>query len=316
MSLKHLVKIQRMQNIITYIKRPKTLGLAILSHFGTCLPDSLYLKIMFRLEMGYKLNLEKPHTFNEKLQWLKLYNRDPKYTQMVDKFEAKTVAENILGNDYIIPTLGVWNRFEDIDFSSLPDRFVLKTTNGGGGGGVIICRDKNNLNLASVAEQLNSSLKENIYHQFKEWPYKNVIPRILAEKFMVDESGELRDYKFYCFNGEPKVFLVASERFSGHRTYFDYFDMEGNHLPFTQGGMNNPITPTLPSTFEEMKQVAMKLSHGLPHVRIDLYSVDEKVYFGEFTFFDSSGFEKFTPWEWDDIFGNWLKLPTSSKERG
>lgn len=316
MSLKHLVKIQRMQNIITYIKRPKTLGLAILSHFGTCLPDSLYLKIMFRLEMGYKLNLEKPHTFNEKLQWLKLYNRDPKYTQMVDKFEAKTVAENILGNDYIIPTLGVWNRFEDIDFSSLPDRFVLKTTNGGGGGGVIICRDKNNLNLASVAEQLNSSLKENIYHQFKEWPYKNVIPRILAEKFMVDESGELRDYKFYCFNGEPKVFLVASERFSGHRTYFDYFDMEGNHLPFTQGGMNNPITPMLPSTFEEMKQVAMKLSHGLPHVRIDLYSVDEKVYFGEFTFFDSSGFEKFTPWEWDDIFGNWLKLPTSSKERG
>ncbi len=291
-------------------------GLAILSHFGTWLPDSLYLKIMFRLEMGYKLNLEEPHTFNEKLQWLKLYNRNPKYTQMVDKFEAKTVAENILGNDYIIPTLGVWDRFEDIDFSSLPDRFVLKTTNGGGGGGVIICRDKNKLNLPSVAEQLNSSLKENIYQQFKEWPYKNVIPRILAEKFMVDESGELRDYKFYCFNGEPKVFLVASERFSGHRTYFDYFDMEGNHLPFTQGGMNNPITPTIPSTFEKMKQVAMKLSHGLPHVRIDLYSVDEKVYFGEFTFFDSSGFEKFTPWEWDGIFGNWLKLPTSSKERG
>lgn len=302
-----------MQNIITYIKKPKTLGLAILSHFGTWLPDSLYLKIMFRLKMGYKLNLKNPQTFNEKLQWLKLYNRKPKYTQMVDKFEAKTVAENILGNDYIIPTLGVWDRFEDIDFSSLPDRFVLKTTNGGGGGGVIICRDKNKLNLPSVAEQLNSSLKENIYQQFKEWPYKNVIPRILAEKFMVDESGELRDYKFYCFNGEPKVFLVASERFSGHRTYFDYFDMEGNHLPFTQGGMNNPITPTLPSTFEEMKQVAMKLSHGLPHVRIDLYSVDEKVYFGEFTFFDSSGFEKFTPWEWDGIFGNWLKLPTSSK---
>ena len=291
-------------------------GLAILSHFGTWLPDSLYLKIMFRLEMGYKLNLEEPHTFNEKLQWLKLYNRNPKYTQMVDKFEAKTVAENILGKDYIIPTLGVWDRFEDIDFSLLPDRFVLKTTNGGGGGGVIICRDKNKLNLPSVAEQLNSSLKENIYQQFKEWPYKNVIPRILAEKFMVDESGELRDYKFYCFNGEPKVFLVASERFSGHRTYFDYFDMEGNHLPFTQGGMNNPITPTIPSTFEKMKQVAMKLSHGLPHVRIDLYSVDEKVYFGEFTFFDSSGFEKFTPWEWDGIFGNWLKLPTSSKERG
>lgn len=304
-----------MQNIITYIRKPKTLGLAILSHFGTWLPDSLYLKIMFRLKMGYKLNLKNPQTFNEKLQWLKLYNRKPEYTQMVDKSEAKTIAENILGKGYVIPTLGVWDKFEDIDFNSLPDRFVLKTTNGGGGGGIIICRDKSKLNLASAAEQLNSSLKANIYHHLKEWPYKNVKPRIIAEKFMVDESGELRDYKFYCFNGEPKVFLVASERFSGHRTYFDYFDMEGNHLPFTQGGMNNPVTPALPSTFEEMKQVAKKLSHGLPHVRIDLYSVDEKVYFGEFTFFDSSGFEKFTPREWDNVFGNWLKLPTTSKER-
>lgn len=303
-----------MQNIITYIKKPKTLGLAILSHFGTWLPDSLYLKIMFRLKMGYKLNLKNPQTFNEKLQWLKLYNRKPEYTRMVDKSEAKTVAENILGKGYVIPTLGVWNKFEEIDFNSLPDSFVLKTTNGGGGGGVIICRDKSKLNLASAAERLKSSLKANIYRHLKEWPYKNVKPRIIAEKFMVDESGELRDYKFYCFNGEPKVFLVASERFSGHRTYFDYFDMEGNHLPFTQGGMNNPVTPELPSTFEEMKQVATKLSHGLPHVRIDLYSVDEKVYFGEFTFFDSSGFEKFTPREWDNVFGNWLKLPTNSKE--
>lgn len=304
-----------MQNIITYIKRPKTLGLAILSHFGTWLPDSLYLKIMFRLKMGYKLNLKNPQTFNEKLQWLKLYNRKPEYTLMVDKSEAKTIAENILGKGYVIPTLGVWNKFEDIDLNSLPDRFVLKTTNGGGGGGVIICRDKSKLNLVSAAEQLKSSLKASIYRNLKEWPYKNVKPRILAERYMVDESGELRDYKFYCFNGEPKVFLVASERFSGHRTYFDYFDMEGNHLPFTQGGMNNPVTPALPSTFEEMKQIAKKLSHGLPHVRIDLYSVDENVYFGEFTFFDSSGFEKFTPREWDNVFGNWLKLPTTSKER-
>ena len=298
-----------MQNIITYIKRPKMFSLAILSHFGTWLPDSLYLKIMFRLKMGYKLNLKNPQTFNEKLQWLKLYNRKPEYTRMVDKSEANTVAENILGKGYVIPTLGVWTKFEEIDFNSLPDSFVLKTTNGGGGGGVIICRDKSKLNLASAAERLKSSLKANIYRHLKEWPYKNVKPRIIAEKFMVDESGELRDYKFYCFNGEPKVFLVASERFSGHRTYFDYFDMEGNHLPFTLGGMNNPVTPELPSTFEEMKQVAMKLSHGLPHVRIDLYSVDEKVYFGEFTFFDSSGFEKFTPREWDDTFGEWLRLP-------
>ena len=301
-----------MQSLSNYIRNPKMLGIALLSHFGTWLPDSLYLKIMFRLKMGHRLDLKNPSTFNEKLQWLKLYNRKPEYTRMVDKSEAKIVAENILGKGYVIPTLGVWDKFEDIDFNSLPDRFVLKTTNGGGGGGVIICRDKTKLNSVSAAKQLNSSLKANIYRHLKEWPYKNVKPRILAEQFMVDESGELRDYKFYCFNGEPKVFLVASERFSGHRTYFD---MEGNHLPFTQGGTNNPVTPALPSTFEEMKQVAKKLSHGLPHVRIDLYSVDEKVYFGEFTFFDSSGFEKFTPREWDDVFGEWLELPTTRKER-
>ena len=304
-----------MQSLSNYIRNPKMLGIALLSHFGTWLPDSLYLKIMFRLKMGHRLDLKNPSTFNEKLQWLKLYNRKPEYTRMVDKSEAKIVAENILGKGYVIPTLGVWDKFEDIDFSSLPDRFVLKTTNGGGGGGVIICRDKTKLNSVSAAEQLNSSLKANIYRHLKEWPYKNVKPRILAEKFMVDESGELRDYKFYCFNGEPKVFLVASERFSGHRTYFDYFDMEGNHLPFTQGGMNNPVTPALPSTFEEMKQIAMKLSHGLPHVRIDLYSVDEKVYFGEFTFFDSSGFEKFTPKEWDEVFGRWVGLPSKIDKR-
>lgn len=298
-----------MQNIISYFKEPKKLGLAILTHFGTWLPDALYLRIMFRLRMGYCLDLRTPKTYNEKLQWLKLYNRRPEYTGMVDKYEAKKIAETILGKDYIIPTLGVWDSFEEIDFSSLPERFVLKTTNGGGGGGVVICRGKNSLDKSVAAERLNISLRANIYQHLKEWPYKNVRPRILAEKFMVDESGELRDYKFYCFNGEPKVFLVASERFSGHRTYFDYFDMNGNHLPFTQGGQNNPFTPSLPTTFDEMKRVAKELSHGIPHVRIDLYSVDGKVYFGEYTFFDSSGFEKFTPQEWDEIFGGWLTLP-------
>ena len=300
-----------MQSIISYIKEPKKIGLAILTHFGTWLPDAMYLKIMFRLKMGYRLNLKTPKTFNEKLQWLKLYNRKRECTRMVDKYEAKIVAETILGKDYIIPTLGVWDRFENIDFSTLPEQFVLKTTNGGGGGGVVICRDKGNMDKVTAAGRLSASLRSSIYRHLKEWPYKDVKPRILAEMFMVDESGELRDYKFYCFNGIPKVFLVASERFSGHRTYFDYFDMNGNHLPFTQGGMNNPVTPSLPSNFEEMKRVASKLSQGLPHVRIDLYSVDGKVYFGEYTFFDSSGFEKFTPQEWDGIFGEWLTLPTS-----
>lgn len=303
-----------MQKLITYFKEPQKFCLAILTHFGTWLPDALYLKIMFRLKMGYCLDLKTPKTFTEKLQWLKLYNRKPEYTLMVDKFEAKRIATRILGKEYVIPTIGVWDKFDDIDFSLLPDSFVLKSTNGGGGGGVVICRDKNVFDKSSAAKRLNSSLKTSIYKHLKEWPYKNVKPRILAENFMVDESGELRDYKFYCFNGEPKVFLVASERFSRHRTYFDYFDMDGNHLPFTQGGENNPVLPKLPSNFEKMKTIAQKLSQGIPHVRIDLYSVDEIVYFGEFTFFDSSGFEKFTPNEWDEKFGEWIKLPFDEKE--
>lgn len=303
-----------MQKLITYFKEPQKFCLAILTHFGTWLPDALYLKIMFRLKMGYCLDLKTPKTFNEKLQWLKLYNRKPEYTLMVDKFEAKRIATRILGKEYVIPTIGVWDKFDDIDFSLLPDSFVLKSTNGGGGGGVVICRDKNVFDKSLAAKRLNSSLKTSIYKHLKEWPYKNVKPRILAENFMVDESGELRDYKFYCFNGEPKVFLVASERFSKHRTYFDYFDMDGNHLPFTQGGENNPVLPKLPSNFEKMKTIAQKLSQGIPHVRIDLYSVDEIVYFGEFTFFDSSGFEKFTPNEWDEKFGEWIKLPFDEKE--
>ena len=184
---------------------------------------------------------------------------------------------------------------------------------GGGGGGVVICRNKDNFNMEAAAKKLDHSMKTSIYRNLKEWPYKNVEPRIIAEKYMVDESGELRDYKFYCFGGRPKVFLVASDRFMNHGTYFDYFDMDGNHLPFTQGGMNNPVTPSIPPTFEEMKYIAGKLCQGLPHVRIDLYNVDGNVYFGEYTFFDSSGFEKFTPQEWDMIFGKWLTLPSEKK---
>lgn len=302
-----------MLKITTYFKEPRVLGIALLTHFGTWLPDALYLKMMFRLKMGYGLNLKNPKTFNEKLQWLKLYNRKPEYTPMVDKCEAKKVAEKVLGKEHVIPTLGVWNRFEDIDFSTLPDRFVLKTSNGGGGGGIVICTDKDSLDKESAAQRLNSSLKASIYTLLKEWPYKNVKPRILAEKFMVDESGHLLDYKFYCFNGEPKVFLVATDRFSAHGTYFDYFDMDGNLLPFSQGGENNPVTPALPSNFEEMKSIARKLSKGMPHVRIDLYCVEGKVYFGEYTFFDSSGFEKFTPQEWDETLGGWLTLPAKRK---
>ena len=270
--------------------------------------DEEFLKMKFKRVMGKELDLENPQTFNEKLQWLKLYNRKPEYTMMVDKYKVRQYIKEKLGEEYLIPLLGAWDDPDEINFETLPEQFVLKC-NHNSGLGMCICKDKSKLDIQKVREGLHQGLKENYFRKNREWPYKNVKPRILAEEFKVDESGELRDYKFYCFNGEPKVFLVASERFSRHRTYFDYFDMDGNNLPFTQGGKNNPVTPQLPSTFEEMKKIAKKLSQGIPHVRIDLYSVDEKVYFGEFTFFDSSGFEKFTPNEWDEVFGGWIQLP-------
>ena len=276
-----------------------------------CVPDKWYLTIQYRCFCGKFINWKNPKTFNEKLQWLKVYNRKPEYTMMVDKVKVKDYVAQKIGEQYVIPTLGVWDKPEDIDFDALPNLFVLKCNHDSGS--ICICRDKKTFDKAKAISKLKAAMKRDMYWDGREWPYKNVKPRILAEKFMVDESGHLRDYKFYCFNGEPKVFLVATDRFSAHGTYFDYFDMDGNNLPFSQGGENNPVTPALPSNFEEMKSIARKLSKGIPHVRIDLYCVEGKVYFGEYTFFDSSGFEKFTPQEWDETLGGWLTLPAKRK---
>lgn len=274
------------------------------------LPDKMYLKCLFRLKMGQKLDLDNPKTFNQKLQWLKLYDRDPIHTDMVDKYEAKLLASKIIGNEHIIPTYGVWDRFEDIDFSTLPDQFVLKATNGGGNRDVIICKDKSKFDYKKAQSILNKSLSNNtIYRNFREWPYKNIKPRIIAEKYMSDESGELKDYKFYCFNGEPRMMLIANERMSERGPFFDFFDEQFHHLPFTQGAQNFYKTITKPDTYDDMLSIAKKLAEGTTHVRVDLYSVNGIVYFGEWTFFDSSGYEKFTPEEWDGIVGSWMTLP-------
>lgn len=273
------------------------------------IPDKIYLQITYRLKFGHKLNLKNPKTFNEKLQWLKLYDRKPIYSTMVDKCEAKKYVASILGEEYIIPTLGVWDRFDDIDFDSLPDQFVLKCTHDSGG--LVICKDKSKLDIPSAREKIEKSLRTNYYKHGREWPYKNVKPRIIAEKYMVDESGyELKDYKFFCFDGFARAMFIASDRqVEGEETKFDFYDMNFVHLPFTNGHPNSDHEIKRPESFEKMMQLAEKLSEGIPHVRVDFYDINGEVYFGELTFAHWSGMVPFEPSEWDEKFGEWIKLP-------
>lgn len=276
--------------------------------FAWFIPDKLFLKIRFRLLTGYRLNIDNPQTYNEKLQWLKLYYRNPEYTPMVDKYEAKGYVSKIIGEDHIIPTLAVYNRVEDIDYDSLPNQFVLKCTHDSGG--IVICTDKSILNRKEAAKKLHKGLKKNYYYRNREWPYKNVKPRVIAEQYMSDADGELKDYKFFCFDGVPEYMFVASDRFNKQEdTKFDFFDMDFNHLPFTNGHPNATKHIDKPADFDEMKRLAAILSKDMPHVRVDFYDINGKIYFGELTFFHWSGFTPFRPIEWDYKFGEKLLLP-------
>lgn len=275
---------------------------------GRCIPDKIYLDIRFRKVFGRPVNWKNPKTYSEKLQWLKLHDRKPIYTTMVDKFEVKQYVADRIGQEYIIPTLGVWDRVEDIDFESLPDQFVLKCTHDSGG--LVICTDKSKLDIEGAKKKLAHCLKQNFFWAGREWPYKNVKPRILAEKYMVDESGyELKDYKFFCFDGEPKALFIASDRqLEGEEVKFDFFDMEFRHLPFRNGHPNATHPIACPPAFEKMKELAAVLSKGIPQLRVDFYDINGQVYFGELTFFHHSGLETFEPEAWDEKFGEWIKL--------
>ena len=280
----------------------------LLTKAARLLPDSTYLRATYRLTFGKPLNLDNPETFNEKLQWLKLHDRRPEYTAMVDKYEAKKYVASIIGEEHIIPTLGVWDRFDDIDISKLPNQFVLKCTHDCGG--LVICRDKSSFNAEKARDKIERCLKRNYYWGGREWPYKDVKPRILAEQYMEDEeTHELRDYKFFTFDGVPKALFIATERGSKEETKFDFFDADFKHLPFTNGHPNADVMPAKPKTFEEMKSLAAKLSENIPQLRVDFYEVNGKAYFGELTFSHWSGMMPFNPPEWDKTFGEWIKLP-------
>lgn len=276
--------------------------------------DRFFLEFLYKMKYKKKIDLENPKTFNEKLQWLKLYNRNPEYTKMADKYEAKKYVANIIGEEYIIPTLGAWDKFEDIDFEKLPNQFVLKPTHTSGT--VFICKDKNKLDIEKVRNKMNKCLKRNYFYCGREWPYKNVKPKIIIEKCMSSEKQkELVDYKFFCFNGEPR-FLYISEGLSNHSTAkMSFADMEYNMTKFHRKDYEPfKVLPPKPVNFEKMKELAGKLSKDIPFLRVDFYEIEGKIYFGELTFYPGSGYIPFEPEEYDKILGDMLELPKKKRE--
>lgn len=275
--------------------------------FLNWMSDEIYIKLIYRLSMGKPLNLENPQTFSEKLQWLKLYNHRPEYTDMVDKYKVRQYVEDRIGSEHLIPLIGVWDSPNDIDFDSLPNQFVLKCNHDSGGW--VICKDKSTLDIDKCRRFLLKRFRRNFFWNAREWPYKNVRKRIVAEKYMVDESGvELKDYKFFCFDGHCKAIFIATNR--GVDTRFDFYDRDFNHLPFTNGHPNADVPPARPTNLDEMITIAEKLAEGIPQVRVDLYDVYQHVYFGEMTFFHWGGKKPFYPDSWDYVLGSWINLPS------
>lgn len=276
------------------------------------MPDRDYLERKFEALMGTPLHLDAPQTFNEKLQWLKLYDRKPEYTLMVDKYRVREYIAQKIGAEYLIPLLGVWDSPDEIDFAALPEQFVLKC-NHNSGLGMCICKDKSTLDLRKVRRELRKGLRQDYYLPGREWPYKDVPRKIIAEKYMSDGSGsDLRDYKFYCFNGEPRFCQVISNRST--KETIDFFDMDWNLQEFTGlafPGSHFPHSDKIiaqPQTVCKMQQIAKTLSSSISFVRIDFYEVNCKTYFGEITFFPASGFGEFSPDKWNYTLGNWIQL--------
>lgn len=276
------------------------------------IPDSLYLKCQYYLSRHEKLNLKNPLNFNQKIQWLKIYYKNPLYTKLADKYDAREYVENRVGNKYLIPLLGLYNKFEGINFNEFPKQFVLKCNHDGGS--VIICKNKDTFNYEKAKNKIESCLKINYCDAFeyREWQYKNIKPKIMAEQYLVNSTGEeANDYKFFCFNGEPRVLYVSL--IGEGEPFMKYFDTEWNCLDFDTGYKTLEQEIKKPDNLDEMLLICRKLSENIPFVRVDLYLVDGKIYFGEFTFTPYGGYYPFNPPEWNKIFGDWLQLPKKYK---
>ena len=282
-------------------------------HFLRFLPDKTFLKLKYFVVFKKRLSFSKPKNYNEKIQWLKLYERDDAYTKMVDKCEAKKYVKSMINEINIIPTIGVWDSFDEIDFSLLPDRFVIKCTHDSNS--LIICKDKNSFNINDARKKINKCLKNNFYYEGREWVYKNVKPRIIIEPFVFDESGcELKDYKVFCFNGVPKMIQVDTGRFGNHirnlyTTEWEYIDASIN---FPNDSNTHFSRPT---KLKQMLEYASILSQNIKHLRCDFYIINGEIYFGELTFFHGSGYNKFYPEEFNKIMGEWISLEEQVEEK-
>ncbi|WP_288278170.1 ATP-grasp fold amidoligase family protein [uncultured Prevotella sp.] len=295
------------------LKQPRVAicHLITVSNCFNWLSDENYLKMLWRIKFKHKLNLNSPKTYNEKLQWLKLYNRQPEYKKMVDKYAVKQYVAGMIGSEHIVPTLGVWDSINEIDWDGLPNQFVIKTTNGGGGWGVVVCKDKSNFDRKKAIKILKKSLKQDIYKSFREWPYKDMKKRILAEKYLEEPTfSSLRDFKVMCFDGKVKLIEYHEGRYTDNHTQ-DFYDCNWKKTTITQGsyGAFSPYNADRPSCLEEMIELSEKLANGIPHIRVDWYYVDSRLYFGELTFFDGSGMCPWDKYEDDLLMGSWITLP-------
>ena len=282
---------------------------ALLGRFGGWLPDETYLRWDYYLNHSRPINLISPQRYTEKLQWLKLYYRDPMWTQMVDKYAVKDIVRKLAGEQYVVPVLGKWDKAEDIEWDKLPSQFVLKTNHDSGNNGVFIVKDKSKINKSQLIRRINKSLRTDTSRAGREWPYRDVPRCVFAEQYLEDATGELRDYKFFCFNGEVKYLFIATERQSGGEVKFNYFDADFTPLDIVQRHPMSTKPIEKPKMFEQMKELASKLSKGIPEVRVDLYEVDNRIYFGEYTFFHHGGIAPFHPDKWDFIWGEQIQLP-------
>lgn len=273
------------------------------------IPDKTFIQIVYRVKIGRKLDLKNPKTFNEKLQWLKLYNRKPEYTKMADKYEVREYVKKSIGEEYLIPLVGVYNSFNDINFNSLPKKFVIKCNHDSGS--TIICKDKNKLDMKEIKKMINRSLRYNYYYTGREYQYKNISRKIIIEEYLEEEDGDIKDYKYFIFNGKFSHVLICSER--SRDVKFTFFDKNGNFLDIRQGNSNNDKNIKLPKEHKKMIELAEKLAKNTIQLRVDFYVINGKIYFGELTFFDSSGFDKFEPEYWDKTIGSWLHLPIEEK---
>lgn len=294
-----------------WIENPWSIALSFARRgWLNALSDQAYLSIMYRAKLGKKLNLKTPKTFNEKMQWMKLYHRDPIYSSMVDKYEVKQIVATKIGAEHIVPVVGgPWQSVDEIDFDSLPDQFVVKTTHDCGG--VRICKDKKSFDRNSAAAFLNRHMQRNYYLTCREWPYKNIVPRLFAEAYISDQTNPvLPVYKIFCFEGQPRVVQAIRNDKQKDET-IDYFDTQWNKLDLRQNFPNSPVLPDRPENLDTMLDIARKLSQGHAFIRIDLYEANGCVYFSEYTFYSDAGFAEFHPDHWDETLGSWINLPES-----